>query len=180
MSDEKKSLESSLLKHLNLLKQKAKTDFNLELDIELSCDLKGTRTIGQCKKLSSNSYLIRLHKPLLEHYQETYIKDVLYHEFAHAVQMSLYKHRVLPHGKEWKDILQTLHDLNYKNIVKPEYKKLILISKKRNYEIFNYTCKCGILHKLTSIRERRIRRGYVYLCKTCKTKLIKYSYSNHN
>ncbi len=154
------------------LEQKALQTFGITLHIQLNYDLKGTRTIGQCKQLSTSTYLIRLHKPLLDAYKELYLNDVLTHEYAHALQMELYKHKVKPHGIEWKRILCKLHDAEYKNIQKPRYEKLHELSMARKYRYFDYTCACEKKHKLSSIRHKRIQYGQVYLCKSCKSPLF--------
>ncbi len=156
------------------LQQKALQIFGLSLSIELSYDLKGIRTIGQCKKISPSKYLIRLHKPLLYAYGTTYLNDVLTHEYAHALQMELYKAKIKPHGTEWKNILCKLHNCTYEQILKPNYEKLKELSVARKYSYFNYTCSCGKKHKLSSIRHKRMQKGQVYLCRACKSPLISY------
>ncbi len=87
-------------KELEALQKKSLALFGFNLHVTLSFDLKGTKVIGQCKQLTKQTYLIRLHKPLLEHYKQIYLNDVLTHEFAHAVQMFTCKSKVKPHGKE--------------------------------------------------------------------------------
>lgn len=156
---------------LNTLNKRVKDLFGLDLNISLSFDLKGNRTIGQCKKITKKTYLIRLHEPLLFHYKEIYLDDVLTHEIAHAVQMELYKNRVKPHGKEWVRVLEGLIDKPYNPKLNPKYEKLKDISISKSYKKFPYTCKCETIHNLTSIRHERAKKGTIYLCRYCKSML---------
>ncbi len=157
---------------LGVLQEKSQTLFGLNLHVTLSYDLKGIRTIGQCKQLDKKTYIIRLHLPLLQYYKNVYINDVLTHEFAHAIQMHKYKHKVKPHGKEWQEILEILHDKPYEQIAKPKYEELQNLSQNRKYKKYDYTCKCKTTHELTIIRHKRIQSGTQYLCKYCKSLLI--------
>lgn len=157
---------------LEALNKKVKNLFGLKLNFSLKFDLSGTCTIGQCKKLAKNSYLIRLHSPLLELYRFTYLDDVLTHEVAHAVQIEIYNHKVKPHGIEWKNIMEKLENKAYQPKLRPKYKKLKEITKPKIYKRYAYTCKCKRLHYLSSIRHNRIKKGTIYLCRYCKSSLI--------
>ncbi len=156
---------------LDELNLKSKKIFGFTLNIFLSFDLKGTNLIGQCKQTHKGFYTIRLHKPLLLHYKEEYLEDVLVHEFAHAVQMHLYKHKTKPHGRQWQKILEKLTDKPFKQIQKPKYEKLKQLSIKKSYQVYDYTCKCEKIHQLTSIRHKRAEKGTIYICKQCKNPL---------
>ncbi|MDR0407382.1 MAG: SprT-like domain-containing protein [Campylobacteraceae bacterium] len=146
---------------LDKLKQKASFYYGLSLKIELSFDLKGCRLIGQCKKLSSKNYLIRLHAKLLKEFNKIYIKDVLTHEFAHAIQMELFV-KSKPHSKEWKNIVEVLSGVEYAKIDKVHYN---LADKKR--ETYPYACSCSKYH-LTSVRHKKVaKKRAVYMCKKC-------------
>ncbi|MDR1975353.1 MAG: SprT-like domain-containing protein [Campylobacteraceae bacterium] len=143
------------------LKQKALTTYNLKFKTALNINLKGYRLIGQCVKKGRKSYLIRLHGKLLNEFKQEYIKDVLTHEFAHAVQMELFT-KTKPHGKEWKSIMETLSGKAYKksNI---NY----CLPKNRTLKTYLYKCACS-QHSITSIRHNKITRGIMtYKCKKC-------------
>jgi len=150
---------------LETLLKKASALYNLELNITILTDLSGNRLIGQCKKISKKTYIIRLHKTLLEEFGQSYLDDVLTHEFAHAVQMELFKNNK-PHSREWKGIVEALsgekygtHKINYNP------------AKSKTYKTYLYKCHCGE-HKLTSIRHNRaVKKRMVYVCKKCGGKL---------
>ncbi len=150
----KEALEALLVKVSEL--------FGLKLHIKLSFDLKGTCTIGQCKKLK-NLYHIRLHDRLLNQYRQIYLDDVLTHEVAHAVQMEIYDYKVMPHGKEWRLIMSKLENSPYNPKKRPKYE---MLQKQRKR--FSYTCECKTLHLLSQTRHNRIKKGTRYMCKKCK------------
>ncbi|MDR1554730.1 MAG: SprT-like domain-containing protein [Campylobacteraceae bacterium] len=147
---------------LGRLKQKANFHYGLSLSIELAFDLKGFRLIGQCKKLSSKNYLIRLHAKLLHEFNKIYIKDVLTHEFAHAVQMELFS-KSKPHSKEWKHIVEILSGVQYAKRYKASYN----LTNNRKYKTYPYSCSCRE-YQLTSVRHNKvIKNMMVYVCKKC-------------
>ncbi|MDR0762140.1 MAG: SprT-like domain-containing protein, partial [Campylobacteraceae bacterium] len=147
---------------LNDLKQKALVKYNLKIKTTIKINLKGSRLIGQCVKEDKKSYIIRLHAELLKRFREHYIKDVLTHEFAHAVQMELFI-KSKPHGREWKSIMESLNGVPYKksNI---NYR----LKNSRTFKTYRYKCAC-CEHIITSIRHNKIIRGEsIYRCKKCK------------
>ncbi|MDR3347445.1 MAG: SprT-like domain-containing protein [Helicobacteraceae bacterium] len=150
-----------LVYFLNNLKQKTLKIYNLKLETAIKINLKGYRLIGQCVKISRKSYLIRLHANLLSEFKHEYIKDVLTHEFAHAVQMELFP-KSKPHGAEWKSVME--------NLSGAPYKKLTLnyrLQKSKTFKTYLYACTCQ-KHLLTSIRHNKITRGImIYKCKKC-------------
>ncbi|MDR0579481.1 MAG: SprT-like domain-containing protein [Campylobacteraceae bacterium] len=147
---------------LNRLKQKTNLYYGLSLNIELSFNLKGYRLIGQCKRLSSKNYLIRLHAKLLKEFDKIYIKDVLTHEFAHAVQMELFA-KSKPHQKEWKSIMETLSGVKYSAKEKVSYS----LTRNTKCKTYHYACSC-CEHQLSTIRHKRAAKGMiVYVCKKC-------------
>ncbi len=159
---------------LNKLNALVKSIFGVELSYDLRFDLKGISTIGQCRKFKDNHYIIRLHKPLMEYFGIVYLKDVLLHEVSHAVQMSLYKSRVKPHGKEWRHIVSTLQDSPYSAKNRPSYSEYFKLHVNKNRKKFKYECCCEKPHFLSLIRHNRAtKRGFVYTCKICKKPLIK-------
>jgi SprT protein len=150
-----------LVYFLNELKRKAFIKYNLKLKTDVKINLKGSRLIGQCIKEGRKSYLIRLHIKLLREFGQKYIKDVLTHEFAHAVQMELFA-KSKPHGREWKSVMESLSGAPYK-------KSNINYSLKndRIFKTYRYKCDCQE-HLITSIRHNKIIRGSsVYKCKKC-------------
>lgn len=153
---------------LEMYRAKARRLFGMDLFIELAFDLKGHSTIGQCRFLGKQHYRIRLHKELMEHYQDTYLHDVLPHELAHAVVIERFKGRAKPHGSEWKETLALLAE---HPATKPRY--TLLTQKKRRVRRFTYQCACKErTHKLSAIRHNRIvRKRYVYACLVCKQPL---------
>ncbi|MDR1007755.1 MAG: SprT-like domain-containing protein [Campylobacteraceae bacterium] len=146
---------------LNELRQKALIKYNLGIKTVIKVNLKGSRLIGQCVKDGKKSYIIRLHTELLKKFRERYIKDVLTHEFAHAVQMELFA-KSKPHGREWKSIMESLNDAPYKksNI---DY----CLKNGRALKTYRYKCDCHE-YLITSIRHNKIVYGTsIYKCKKC-------------
>ena len=152
---------------LSLYQSRAKACFGFEATILLQINLKGHRLIGQCQKLGPNQYKIRLHHDLIKRYGELYLHDVVPHELAHAVVMEQIKYRVLPHGKEYKSILEILEGRRIQPKQRPKY---ILQPTKRVMKRHKYGCSCtNRTHALTPIRHNRIKRGtHLYTCKYCK------------
>lgn len=163
------------LTHETLLRLSSQIEslFGIRLDLKLKFDLKGKSTIGQCKKLKHSTYLIRLHEPLLLHYKKVYIDDVLFHEVAHAVQMEIYKNRVKPHGKEWKQIVSMLKNEVYNPKNDPSYSQYFNTHNIKKSKKFEYMCGCDNSHFLTLIRHNRINKGVRYQCNVCKRVLVK-------
>ncbi len=147
---------------LDALLKKADNLFGVNLKIDLTYDLKGSCTIGQCRK-TPNGYTIRLHEELLYKYGFIYLNDVLNHEFAHAIQMEIYKYKTKPHGKEWKNILSKLENTQYNPKLRPKYEII-----KKSKSTYNYKCNCNQIHKLSKTRHNRIQKGTKYICKKCK------------
>lgn len=160
--------------YLTYLQELCHVLFNISPTIELVFDLKGCRTLGQCRLVKNNHFLIRLHAPLLEKYQEIYLEDVLTHEMAHVVQFCLYKHRTKPHGREWKEIMKRLEGKLYQPRKRPTYDTTPYKPKKRKMRRFKYACLCeGKTHTISAIRHYRMQRGtHRYHCLTCKYPII--------
>jgi SprT protein len=150
-----------LVYFLNDLRQKALVKYNLKIKTAVKINLKGSRLIGQCIKEGRKSYIIRLHAKLLKNYRARYIKDVLTHEFAHAVQMELFN-KSRPHGREWKSVMEGLSGVLYKK-TNIDY----CLKNDRTLKTYRYRCSCQE-HFITSIRHNKIIRGdSIYKCKKC-------------
>lgn len=146
------------------LNEKIKEHYKLSLNIAFLVNLKGYRIIGQCKKLSKNNYIIRLHVKLLERFGQTYLNDVLTHELAHAVQMELYP-KSKPHSHEWKSVVEFLSGIRYSPKNKIDYG---LNELSKNRKKFIYTCKCMEHHVSSVIHKRISQKSHFYNCKKCK------------
>ena len=159
--------------YLKKRKDDIKKKFDLDLEFELRFDLKGYSTLGQCKMLRYNSFLIRLHVKLLERYGRVYLEDVLTHEVAHSVQFALYRNKTKAHGREWKGIMSKLEEKPYEKKSRPKYDTMPYRNK-RIYKKFKYNCLCeNFTHHLTSITHNRIKRKtHFYTCKRCNAPLI--------
>lgn len=127
--------------------------------------------------------------------------DTLRHELAHAIVYLYYetmisaitgeRPKVMPHGKEWKNVARILGAKPYakgklgeeeKGEVKKSFShynlnKTLVDGKKvkaRKKTRFKYVCSCnGGVHWFTANRHNKVMRQSVsYVCKKCKTKLI--------
>jgi SprT protein len=143
------------------LKQKAIVRYNLKINTIIKVNLKGSRLIGQCVKEGKKSYVIRLHAELLRKFRMQYVKDVLTHEFAHAVQMELFA-KSKPHGQEWKSVMENLSGVPYQKS-NVDYR----LKNSRTFKTYLYKCDCRE-YLITSIRHNKIIRGVsIYKCKKC-------------
>ncbi|MDR1614497.1 MAG: SprT-like domain-containing protein [Campylobacteraceae bacterium] len=135
--------------------------YNIQFQTAININLKGCHLIGQCIKKGRKNYLIRLHARLLREFKQEYIKDVLTHEFAHAIQMELFP-KSKPHGREWKNIIENLNGKPYKKTV-IDYR----LKKSRTVKTYLYKCACSE-HRITAVRHNKIiRNTMIYRCKKC-------------
>lgn len=106
---------------------------------------------------------IRLNRVLLLENTSYFIQQVVPHELAHLVVFQVFG-RVLPHGKEWKNVMKNVfhlpaeiyHNLNVERV---------------QGKTFLYRCACRT-HHLTSQRHNKVKKqSAVYFCRECRTSL---------
>ncbi|HDR0627394.1 SprT family zinc-dependent metalloprotease [Pasteurella multocida] len=108
---------------------------------------------------------IRLNPILLLENSAAFIQQVVPHELAHLLVYQVFG-RVKPHGEEWQRVMQDVFHLT------PEVCHQFDVTRVRG-PTFPYYCQCK-LHYLTQRRHHNIQKNnIVYLCKNCKSRLIK-------
>ncbi len=129
--------------------------------------LRNGRALG---KASRTKMEIKLNPLLLEEFGETYIKEVVVHEYAHLVIHKLYpfginvkrNKKVMPHGQEFKKVCRLL-GIEGKATTKAFSDSKIL---KNNKLIVK--CKCSE-HYVSKRVYNNISKGIGYICKKCGT-----------
>jgi len=123
-------------------------------------DLRG-KSAGQARAKEGGNWLIRYNACLLERNPREFLAQTVAHETAHLVAFSLFGPGISPHGHEWRAIMGIFgasptrcHRYNVEGL------QTLHLSR------YDYRCACRI-HRLTSIRHNRIRRGQTYLCRQC-------------
>lgn len=131
-------------------------------------DMKGYPLIAfnQRGRTAGTAYLerweIRLNPILLVENSESFIEEVLPHEYAHLLTFALFG-RVQPHGKEWQMMMTEIMGLPANRTHSFDTQN----STTRKYQRYTYQCDCKT-HELTSIRHNRIQAGKAqYHCKSC-------------
>ena len=156
------SIQNLARQKLVELRAKARKFYGVEVDPELSFDLRGMAA-GQANYRENK---IRLNRELLQEYMSDFIEQTVPHEYAHLVAYRKFGSRIRPHGKEWRWVMQVLgadpiRTHNYR------------VSPVRKCRRFTYQCNCpGKDYQLTSIRHNRIKKGFHYYCLKCKEQVI--------
>lgn len=172
MNDSYASAITQLL-HRQLEQANARLATTFSLPV-IAFDLKG-KSAGQCvfNKRSPVQSILRFNLGFCEQYAEAFIAQTPAHELAHYLTYRLFgvstrKKKVLPHGKEWKYIMQDILD------VKPLTYHAWETKPARKIRYFPFTCECeGRLHELSSIRQNRMLTGKVfYRCVDCRNVLV--------
>jgi len=148
--------------------------WNINVEVSVSYDLNKTKALGT---YYGSRKLIQLNKDLLLEFGELYIKEVVVHEFCHAVVHNLYPfgvyqgRKVTAHGIHFKDICgwygisgRATTDL-FRNSEVLKTKK-----KKSNRRKFLHSCGCTE-HSVGIVRHNKISSGASYTCRKCKGKL---------
>lgn len=108
---------------------------------------------------------IKFNETLLENNPDFFLENIVAHECAHLIVYELFGTRILPHGKEWKGIME--------NVFKADS------SVKHNLDVtsvtnkpFIYSCSCeGEGIALSQRQHNTAQKGAAYLCRRCKSKL---------
>ena len=151
-----------------------KEKYGKSLNVIIEYSLNSSRSLGTHQKIGA-IHKIRLNPALLNELKQSYIDEVLVHEYGHACVSELVGYfqngkRVMPHGKEFKYFCAMFGIVGKSTSNIAKNSKAIKTSG-RTTARYPYTCGCQI-HELTTIRHNKIKRGEsTYTCKKCGQKL---------
>jgi len=178
-----KTLSTKVDKKLKELSKYAKKEWDVDFKYEVQYTLKSIRALGQFYQTTirgNKINIIELNKELLLEYGDTYINEVVIHEFAHAVVRNIYPtgrngyKKVMPHGKEFKAICSHF-GISGKSTTSL-FSDSAMLESKRKSNTFTYYCACDT-HKLSTTRHNKIQRGTAsYRCNKCKEVLSQKKY----
>jgi SprT protein len=176
------------LKKLNLLKKAVETKiqeisklsdeiFGVSPTMNIVYDLESVRTLGIA---SYTKGTMRLNKHLLLEFGETYINEIVVHEYAHFVVRAQEArgdfgfHHPKPHGREFKYVCAyfgipgkaTTSVFSNSKFLNEKQKKL-----NSSRKTWVYSCNCEKPHEVSTTIHNKMRRGLVYTCKKCKSNL---------
>ena len=103
---------------------------------------------------------LRFHKELIEKVGFEKYKEIVIHEYGHLINYLINKGNVLPHGKEWKYIMNQFGIKNPTATTSSFFKELRTKAK----------CKCSI-HYLSKIQVQKIESGFKLRCNICNKKI---------
>ena len=100
--------------------------------------------------------------------EEDFLERTPDHEVAHHIQRHIYGYAgVKPHGKEWKKIMIEVFGTPPKRCHNYD-----VSTTARNTKPYQYNCNCaGKVHAMGSIRHRKVLRGAVFTCNSCRNEL---------
>jgi SprT protein len=147
-----------------------------ELPEDIGCsflvyfNLNSIRTAGFAHyKIFAQEMSIRLHAKALEYYGQEYIDRTVVHEFAHIIQYVNFPN-ASAHGRDFKRIMRAFgspgtrcHNYDLETVTGK--------TRKRQMRI-NYSCDCQN-HMITTTKHNKILKGANYICRSCKTRLVK-------
>lgn len=122
-------------------------------------DLKSERTVGMFY-FKKDGIGLRFHGELLNEVGFKKYKEVIIHEYAHLINFVINKGSVMPHGKEWKQIMNLL------GVEKPRATTISFI----NELLTEAKCKCS-KHYLTKSKVQKINNGIKLRCYNCGKKI---------
>jgi len=114
-----------------------------------------------------SSVCIHINLKFLKNVKMSKFKEVVIHEYAHYVISKLHQpYRIRQvHGKEWREVMFKLGS------VKPRRTIDFSNSSHSFTTHFDVKCSCST-HKFTKNKLTRLRKGSVYICPSCKTKIV--------
>lgn len=133
----------------------------LEKSVEVEWNHRFTNRMGDA---NHKKMRIRFSTPLFIRATEDQQEQVIAHEMAHIVARHKFGNSIKPHGKEWKTAMvnagyipQVYHTIDRSDIAR----------KMKRVSVY---CSCREHHVTTRV-VNRIKDGFSYKCKVCKSKL---------
>lgn len=141
--------------------------------IHISYELNSANALGTHIR-KDNIHYLNFNPELLNELKDTYINEVVTHEYAHACvvhYLGYYKNgkRVMPHGREFKSFCYGF-GIDGKATTKIAINSKVTKQRKRRRG-YIYVCDCNE-YDLSAIRHNRVQKeNAVYRCKQCKGSL---------
>ncbi len=110
--------------------------------------------------------LLRFNPQLYAENREHFLLHTVAHEVAHMVAYAVYGKGIRAHGAQWQAIMNNLYELpalrchNYR----------VARTLKTHY-LYRCACSARKPFTLSAQRHARIKKGTVYLCKSCRSAL---------
>ena len=171
-------MKAQVQKTINDLTTKVKEIYDIEVP---NFDIKYSLRTGLGKVVYTRlgaEVSMKLNEGLLNEFGDTYIEEVVIHEFAHVVMHGLYPKadrdgRIKPHGREFKRVCR---DIGYAHVAEPTTKTFnksahIAKVKRNGAPKFTYVCSCNE-HIVSKTIHNKISRGSTYRCNSCKQRLV--------
>lgn len=151
----------AIAQRINSLLKQAETHYQCYFAFpEFFLDLRGS-VAGQANWQTNT---LRFNPALLQQHTEHFLKHTIAHEVAHLVAPNVYGHRIKPHGREWRFVMESVFGVTASRCHRYD------ISKTGHYP-YVYSCACERPHFLSAIRHKRSLRGTDYLCQKCRATL---------
>lgn len=169
-----KKWEKAVDDKIKELDKKVKNEYGKSINIIIEYSLNSSRSLGTHQKIGA-IHKIRLNPALLNELKQSYIDEVVVHEYCHACVTEFAGYfrngkRVMPHGPEFKQFCRFFGIVG-KSTTNIAKNSKAMKSSGRKTARYPYECGCQV-HELTTIRHNKVKRGEAtYTCKRCGQKL---------
>ena len=150
-----KKISARVAECLKLLESKVCQSFEFP---EIKLNLKG----HQAGQAIPGRWLLRFNPTMAKQDPGRFVHEVSAHEVAHLVTYRVWK--TLDHGDDFKKVMKWLE-------VDAKRCHNFISEPSRVIRRFDYFCSCAV-HKISSIRHKRISKGQIYQCRQCKEVLL--------
>lgn len=109
--------------------------------------------------------LLRFNMDFCRHNHRHFLRNIVAHEMAHLVAPKVYGSDIVVHGEEWQEVMTKVFSVTPANFHSYD------LRQSPRYR-FIYGCRCRKKETpLSAIRHNRIRRGVLYFCGDCGSRL---------
>ena len=164
------------------LQKYALKTWNVNVKVTIEYSLNSSLVLGTCRK-EKEKIILELNNNLLNEYKSLYIKEIVQHEFAHAVIINLFPRgmnghkKVRTHGKEFKAVCS--HFGIDGKATNDKFNDSTTLKKSHKQKRYTYYCQCGEC-ELSTTRHNRIVKGTAkYRCHNCHTELKSTPYNSN-
>jgi len=123
--------------------------------------------LTRCMGRACFDYSIELSLPLWPRATKKERINTIVHEACHLIALNKYGYIAWkkPHGKLWKACMVQAGETPTRT------HSVDRTGLRRKQKRYLYKCSC-MTHKISGIKRAKMLKGYVYLCKHCKGKLV--------